>query len=617
MREKNSMKRYMLIAGACLALQGNSFAASAPERKAYFGDLHLHTTYSFDAYVMMGTKSTPDTAYRFGRGEPVEYLGHTVQRRWPLDFLAVTDHSENMGVFNTLADPNSELSKSDLGKRIHEQGATVDRPVFWEIVQLFTSGKQLPGVNAKPLVQSTWQRQIEAANRYYRPGTFTTFIGYEWSSMPEGKFNLHRNVIFRGDTAPDPFSSLDSRRPEDLWSYLERNRARGIEALAIPHNSNASGGYMFDWNDSDGRPINEAYALRRAANEPLTEISQNKGNSETSPEVSSNDEFANFEVFEHLLVSAAKTPVHGNYVREALGRGLEIEARTGANPFKFGAVGATDFHNGLSTSDENAFNGLEGIDPAQDTPALEAAKEMLGHQTLKDPEHGYDRLDNGSGSITGVWAEENTRESIYSAFRRKETFATSGTRLKLRFFGGWQYRATLLQDQEWIKTAYAEGVTMGADLPTRAARSTAPTFVAWAAKDPDSGNLDRIQVVKVALKNGKAEEKIFDAALSGDRKIDPMTGKSQPVGNTVDIKTATYKNTIGATQLQVVWTDPEFDPAVPALYYLRVLEIPTPRWSTILAAKHGLSPPTGVPTTIQERGWSSPIWYTPAPRNKS
>jgi hypothetical protein len=419
-------------------------------------------------------------------------------------------------------------------------------------------------------------------------------------------------VIFRGDTAPDPFSSLDSRRPEDLWSYLEQNRARGIEALAIPHNSNASGGYMFDWNDSDGRPIDQAYALRRAANEPLTEISQNKGNSETSPEVSANDEFANFEVFEHLLVSAAKTPVHGNYVREALGRGLEIEARTGANPFKFGAVGATDFHNGLSTSDENAFNGLEGIDPAKDEPSPQVAKDLLEHKTLKDPEHGYDRLDNGSGSITGVWAEENTRDSIYSAFRRKETFATSGTRIKLRFFGGWQYREKLLQDAQWLTTAYATGVTMGADLPRRDARATTPTFVAWAAKDPDSGNLDRIQVVKVALKNGKAEEKIFDVALAGDRRVDPMTGKAQPVGNTVDIKTATYKNTIGAAQLQVVWTDPEFDPAVPALYYLRVLEIPTPRWSTILAAKHGLSPPTGVPTSIQERGWSSPIWYTPA-----
>lgn len=606
------MKRYILIASAALALQANSFAASAPDRKAYFGDLHLHTTYSFDAYVMMGTKSTPDTAYRFARGEPVEYLGHTVQRRWPLDFLAVTDHSENMGVFNTLDDANSELTKSDLGKRIKQQGAGVTSPIFWEIVDLFTSGKQLPGVNAKPVVQSTWQRQIETANRNYRPGTFTTFIGYEWSSMPEGKFNLHRNVIFRGNTAPDPFSSLDSRRPEDLWSYLEQNRARGVEALAIPHNSNASGGYMFDWNDSDGRPINEAYALRRAANEPLTEISQNKGNSETSPEVSSNDEFANFEVFEHLLVASAQTPVHGNYVREALGRGLEIEARTGANPFKFGAVGATDFHNGLSTSDENAFNGLEGIDPAKDAPALPAAREMLGHQTLKDPEHGYDRLDNGSGSITGVWAEENTRESIYYAFRRKETFATSGPRLKLRFFGGWQYRPTLLQDAQWIKAAYAQGVTMGADLPKQEAQAKAPVFVAWAAKDPDSGNLDRIQVIKVLLRNGKAEEKIFDVALSGDRGIDPMTGKAQPVGNTVDVKTAIYKNTIGATQLQVVWTDPEFDPAAPALYYLRVLEIPTPRWSTILAAKHGLSPATDVPTSIQERGWSSPIWYTPA-----
>ena len=613
------MKRLALITAVSIALHGSLAAAADtsqrapnPERNAYFGDLHLHTTYSFDAYVMMGTKTTPDTAYKFAQGEPVEYLDHTVQRRWPLDFLAVTDHSENMGVFNTLDDPNSAFSKSQFGQRVLKEGARSDQPLFWEIVRQFTSGEQLPGVDAKPITHSVWQTQIETANRNYQPGKFTTFIGYEWSSMPQGKFNLHRNVIFKGNTAPDPFTSVDSRRPEDLWSYLEENRARGIEALAIPHNADASGGFMYDWNDSDGRPISEAYALRRAANEPLSEISQNKGNSETVPELSPNDEFANFEVFEHLLVSSAKTAVHGNYVREALGRGLEIQSKAGANPFKFGAVGATDFHNGLSTSDESAFDGRQGIDPAKDSPKPETAQALLTHAASKDPEHGYDSLDNGSGSITGAWAEENTRDSIFAALRRKETFATSGTRLKFRFFGGWNYSPAVLKDAQWVKAAYAQGVPMGADLPTKPAAATAPAFVAWAVKDPDSGNLDRIQVIKVSLKNSKPEEQIFDVALSDQRKPDPKTGKAPAVGNTVDLKTATYKNTIGATQLSVVWSDPEFDPAAAAVYYLRVLEIPTPRWSTILAAKNGLAPPTNVPATIQERGWSSPIWYTPA-----
>jgi Protein of unknown function (DUF3604) len=606
---------FVLASTVAMVLQTAAAAESSstpnPQRNAYFGDLHLHTTYSFDAYVMMGTKTTPDTAYKFARGEPVQYLGHTVQRRWPLDFLAVTDHSENMGVFNTADDPNSQLSKSALGQRIKTEGATIDKPLFWEIVALFTSGKPLPGVDAKPITHSTWQTQIDTANHNYEPGKFTTFIGYEWSSMPEGKFNLHRNVIFKGDKAPDPFSSVDSRRPEDLWSYLEENRKRGVEAIAIPHNGYASGGFMYDWNDSDGRPINEAYALRRAANEPLTEISQNKGNSETAPEISPNDEFANFEVFEHLLVSSAKTEIHGNYVREALGRGLEIQKRTGANPFKYGAAGGTDFHNGLSTSDENTFNGLEGIDPAKDLPTAAVASALINRTARPDPEHGYDRLENGSGSITGVWAEENTRDAIFSAFRRKETFATSGTRLKFRFFGGWDYASNALKDAQWLKNAYVHGVPMGADLPAKPANAKAPSFVVWAAKDPDSGNLDRVQVIKLSLKDGKSQEEIFDVALSGGRAIDAKTGKAPAVGNTVDVKTATYKNTIGTAQLSTVWTDPHFDAKAAAVYYVRVLEIPTPRWSTILAAKYGIAPPTGTPTTIQERGWSSPIWYTP------
>jgi hypothetical protein len=585
-----------------------------PQREAYFGDLHLHTTNSFDAYVMSGTHTTPDEAYRFAKGETISYFGHPVKRRWALDFMAVTDHSENMGVFNELDDPNSAFSKSPLGQRVLKQGAGRLSPVFWEIVTLFTSGKPIPDIDAKAISTSVWQQVITAANTNYVPGKFTTFIGYEWTSMPDAKFNLHRNVIFRGDTAPVPFTALDSRRPEDLWTYLEANRRQGVEALAITHNANASDGLMYDWKDSDGKRIDQAYAQRRIANEPLAEISQNKGQSETVPDLSPTDEFANFEVFQHLLVSRQKSTSGGSYVRDALGRGLVLEAEAGTNPYKLGFVGGTDFHTGLSTSNEDAFNGSGGIDPDADLPDVKVAKELLERKHV-DAEHGYDLIDNGSGNLAGVWAEENTRPSIYDALRRKETFATSGTRLKFRFFGGWDFATDLTQQPEWIKAAYQHGVPMGGDLPARSEQA-APRFALWAIKDPDAANLDRIQVVKVWLEKNEYREKVFDVALSQPRKVDPATGKAPAVGNTVDVKTATYTNTIGATELSAVWEDPEFDAAKPALYYLRVLEIPTPRWSTILAVKRGLALPKEAPLTIQERGWSSPIWYTPpASRN--
>jgi hypothetical protein len=392
---------------------------------------------------------------------------------------------------------------------------------------------------------------------------------------------------------------------------------------------------MFDWVDSHGRPIDQAYAQLRADNEPLAEISQNKGASETHPALSPTDEFASFEFYDHLLISPRKSNPSGSYVRDALGRGLEIAARAnGVNPYKYGIVGASDFHNGLSDSAENAYVGTVGaIDPTKSLPDIDAFRDRLASVkvsvantgsnaapgaappandgTPADPNAGL--YENGSGNLTGVWAEENTRDSIYAALRRKETFATSGTRLRLRFFGGWAYSPKLLASADWVKAAYASGVAMGSDLP--AGKTKAPKFALWAVKDPDGANLDRLQVVKVWLQNGKHVEKIFDVALSNGRKTNPTTGKVLPIGNTVDLQTATYQNTIGATELSAVWSDPEFDPATPAVYYLRALEIPTPRWTTILAVRRGQPLPSGVPATIQERGWSSPIWYTPGNRN--
>jgi hypothetical protein len=596
------------VATASLAMFATLGYAEAAERQAYYGDLHLHTSYSFDAYVLFGAQVDPDAAYRFARGESVDFLGGSAKRNEPLDFLAVTDHSENIGVFNSLDDPNSDLSKSEAGQAFKANPVKA----FFDAVSngKFASGKLLEGVkDAKALSQSAWAREVEAANRNYRPGTFTTFIAYEWTSMPDGQ-NLHRNVIFRGDKAPNPFTSVDSARPEDLWNWLDKIRKDGYEALAIPHNSNASNGLMFDWNDSNGRPIDQAYAEQRAADEPLAEISQNKGASETHPVLSPNDEFSNFEFYDHLLISSKKSKPEGSYVRDALGRGLEIAQRSGGvNPYKYGIIGASDFHNGLSTSSEEAYVGtIGGVDPTRPLPSTNDFFKNFREARQAIAANVYE---TGSGNLTGVWAEHNTREAIYDAFRRKETFATSGTRLKVRFFGGWGYPATLIREPQWVNSAYAQGVPMGGDLPAKPAKIAAPRFIAWGVKDPNGANLDRLQVIKISLQDGKHVERIYELALSGGRKVDPRTGKAVPVGSTVDLKHATYKNTIGATQLSAVWQDPHFDPRVPAAYYLRALEIPTPRWSTIVSVKRGEPLPTEVPATIQERAWSSPIWYIP------
>jgi hypothetical protein len=607
---KPSAHRTALI--ALTAAVSAAFAASGhaepAERQAYYGDLHLHTSYSFDAYVLFGAKVDPDAAYRFARGESVDFLGSSAKRNEPLDFLAVTDHSENIGVFNSLDDPNSDFSKSEAGQAFK---ANPVKAFFDSILSgKFASGKLLEGVkDAKALAQSAWQREIEAANRNYRPGTFTTFIAYEWSSMPDGQ-NLHRNVIFRGDKAPNPFSSVDSPKPEDLWNWLDKIRKDGYEALAIPHNSNASNGLMFDWNDSNGRPIDQAYAEQRASDEPLVEIAQNKGASETHPILSPNDEFSNFEFYDHLLISPKKSKPEGSYVRDALGRGLEIAQRAGGvNPYKYGIIGASDFHNGLSTSGEDAFVGtFGGVDPTRAPPSVADFFKDWGDARKIVSANLYE---TSSGNLTGVWAEHNTREAIYDAFRRKETFATSGTRLKVRFFGGWDFPAATLAGAKWVHDAYAKGAPMGGDLPAKPAKAVAPKFIAWGVKDPNGANLDRLQVVKIWLQDGKHVERIYELALSNGRKIDPQTGKAPAVGNTVDLKSATYKNTIGATQLSAVWQDPQFDPRVPAAYYLRLLEIPTPRWSTIVSVKRGEALPPDVPATIQERAWSSPIWYVP------
>ncbi len=599
------------------------------QRRVFFGEMHLHTQMSFDAWTF-GTRTTPDQAYKFGKGLPITVNGVTAQRAWPLDFMAVTDHSEFMGAIAQLNDPDSEFSKTETGQQIRAGGLRSFRVLA---AQLHVKPTPTDLANAAK-ASHAWDVQMKATQDNYEPGKFTTLLAYEWTgSSPQGG-NLHRNVFFSSDKAPPPFSSSDSNIAEDLWDYLDSVRARGIDAIAIPHNGNASGGAMYDWNTYRGnKPMDEAYVQRRAMEEPLTEIVQNKGQSDTVPELSPNDEFANFEIYDHLIAQPTKlSAAHGSYIREAFGRGLVIESKVGANPYKYGVVGASDFHNGLSASDENAFaGGAFGIDPKTMSPSAAVAKHTLtlGTPPLEldadaasspepvIPAANKDRpvrgtaLENSGSGLTGLWAEENDRGAIFAALKRKETFATSGTRIRVRVFGGWGFEPKIIQDRDWVGRAYAEGVPMGSDLPAKPAEAHAPRFILQAAKDPDGANLDRIQIIKLWLDGGTYKEKIFDVALSGKRRIDRKTGKAAAVGNTVDLKNGTYRNTIGAAEFTTVWSDPEFDVTKPAVYYTRTLEIPTPRWSTLLAVRNGLPIPQGIPPTIQERAWTSPIWYTP------
>jgi uncharacterized protein DUF3604 len=597
-----------------------------PLREAYYGDLHLHTSYSLDAYLGGASQVDPDTAYKFAKGEVVNYLGQPMRRREPLDFLAVTDHAENLGVVNELDDPGSLVSQSDVGKALRtivdamtgsdgrmDVERLVDKPR--ELNELYARSQdyawgrrnKLPD-DLKPVSGAAWTRAIELANRNYAPGRFTTFIAYEWTAAAHGA-NLHRNVIFRGGSAPSPFTSWDSRNPEDLWDWLDAIRMQGFEALAIPHNSNASNGLMYDWLDSSAGYIDRGYAEERQANEPLSEISQNKGASETHPLLSPNDEFADYEIYDYMAEDRRGAgPAQGSYLRDALGRGLVLQLEVGVNPFKYGFAGASDLHSGLSVSAQADYSGSyyrPNIAAGRPTRAEAASVLVEGSQRVEQTRA------TTTGSLTGVWAESNTRESLYDALRRRETFATSGTRLKFRFFGGWEFTDALLRDGDWVRTAYRQGVPMGGDLPAAPAAPRAPAFAIWAVKDPSGGNLDRVQVVKVWAEGRLHKERVLDVAWAGERTPDPKTGRLPALGDTVDLKTGTYTNAIGAVELKAVWRDPDFDRHRYAAYYIRVLEIPTPRWTTLLAVEAGLPLPKDVPSTIQQRGWSSPIWYTP------
>ena len=573
-----------------------------PRRNLLWGDLHIHTSLSTDAYVM-GVRALPDDAYVFAQGGEIKHAaGYGIRIRRPLDFAVVTDHSEYLGVMREM-DPKLPMSSRPLRQRLIEDGALRTTVAWIRTMVIFN-----PRLGAVPgsdqASTAAWKMTIDSAERNYQPGRFTTFIGYEWSSMPD-KNNLHRNVIYRGSKAPKvPYSSLISQNPEDLWSELERQRSEGMDNLAIPHNGNVSNGLMYDSFAFDGSKIDSAYAARRMNNEPVSEVFQIKGQSETHPQLSPDDQFADFEIFDRILAGRIRySQPEGSYVRDALRLGIEMSNSEGFNPYQFGVVGGSDSHNASTPAEEDTFSGK--------LPLLDGSAGIRLGQSLLLPTAYQISRNWGSSGLAAVWAEQNTRESIFDAIRRKETYATSGPRIAVRFFGGWGYPSDLLKSTDPIAIAEQSGVPMGGRLPmSSSANETAPTFAVWALKDPDSGNLDRIQIIKGWVdQSGATHERIYDVALSDGRKPDVATGAVENVGNTVDVATATYTNSIGSVQLSSVWKDPDFDSTKPAFYYARAIEIPTPRWSTYDAVKLGI--PAPAPTTIQERAVTSAIWFEP------
>lgn len=583
-----------------------------PEQ-VYWGDLHLHTLYSFDSYNFGNKTLGPDDAYRFAQGEEVDaHGGRKAKLEQPLDFLMVSDHAEYTGVFLGMEKGNPDIVDTPLGKAwaaMNEAGDTVG-PMN-EVVESITYGRG-EGQPPKAFRKTVWSELVEAAERHNQPGKFTTFAGYEWTSMPGGG-NQHRVVVFKDDKDKTlqtmPFSAADSNNPLDLWRYLAAyEKQTGGEVMAIAHNGNISNGNMFGDTQIDGKPFDQQYVDLRARWEPLYETTQVKGDGEAHPLLSPDDEFADFESWDENNISMEPKPADpgklrkwlaGEYAREGLKQGLDLQARFGVNPYQYGLIGSTDTHTGLSTADDNNFWGK--------FVESEPGKERLNSKMAGRLWENW-RL-TSSGYI-GAWARANTRAELFAAFKRKEVYATTGPRMAVRFFGGWDYQASDLEKSDYAQIGYAKGVPMGGVLN---GNGDAPRFMVTAMKDPNGANLDRVQVIKGWRSiDGKLHEKIYEIVFSGDRKVNPVTGKIPAVGNTVNFNDATYTNDIGEPFLATMWVDPDFDAKVSAFYYVRVLEIPTPRWTLYDAVRFKVKPPKDAPLITQERAYSSPIWYNPA-----
>ena len=584
-----------------------------------WGDTHLHTGNSFDAGAF-GARLTPDDAYRFARGDEIKSsAGLAVKLSRPLDWLVVSDHSDNVGFFADLIAGKPSILAEPQGRDWYDRiMAGEGTGVAFEMIGLFANGKfpeSLMYWPDTPEFKSVWSRNIESAEAYNNPGQFTAFIGYEWTSLVTGN-NMHRVVVYRDGanqasqmvpyTTYPPYGSPN---PRDLWKWLASYEEKtGGDVLALAHNGNLANGIMFPVRAQyDGKRLDQEYVTERAKWEPIYEVTQIKGDGEAHPFLSPEDEFADFETWDIGNLDSTPTVktddmLAGEYAREALKNGLAIEKKLGTNPYKFGMVGSTDSHTGLATAQEDNFFGKHS--------GAEPKAERMGHPFLTNAKGTIMGWGQVASGLAAVYAKDNTREAIFDAMARKEVYATTGSRMMVRFFGGWDFTESDMASRNPAFAGYHKGVPMGGDLRRREDAGS-PTFMVYALRDPFGGNLDRIQIIKGWLdSDGNTHEKVYDVAWSGGR-VPVADGKLPPVGNTVDPRTANFTNTIGASELATVWTDPDFDIEQRAFYYARVIEIPTPRWSTIEAFRFGIPIPEGAPVSIQDRAYTSPIWYTP------
>jgi hypothetical protein len=613
------------------------------KRSAYFGDLHVHTTYSFDAFAF-GTMASPYDAYRYAKGETIKHpAGFDLKLREPLDFYAVTDHAMFLGALPAAADTATEFSKYDFNQGLHNFNAPekLNTDTVQERFALFRGF--LPGIlngildgtvdidKLNEIVVDAWADTINAAELFNDPGKFTTFVAYEYTSSTADMGNLHRNVIFKGaDKLPAmPFSRFHSQDPEGLWNWMDELRSEGIESLAIPHNSNGSNGQMFkmvDWADD---PMDENYTAKRVRNEPLIEITQVKGTSETHPSLSDSDEWADFEIAPYRVATTLDSEPKGSYAREALLNGLNFWDQNQTNPYKFGFIGSSDTHVAATSDDEaNYFSKVGLMDSnAMLRGSIPASEEELA--TRRNNNNAQNRIKEvdgkeyisgafetfGASGIAGVWAEANTRDAIYDAFRRKETFATSGPRMKIRLFAGYGFDDEMLNDEDVIEKAYATGVAMGSDI-LASPQNEAPGFLLWATQDARSAPIQRLQIIKGWVVDGKHHEQVFDVACADGGKVDSTTHRCPDNGAKVNLSDCSISEDLGAPELKTAWIDPDFNSEHQAFYYARVMENPTCRWSTWDAVRAGVAPRSDLHATIQERAWSSPIWFRPKPEGE-
>ena len=586
---------------------------SVPDQ-VFFGDMHIHSNLSPDA-GLLGTSLTAADVFRAARGDTViSNTGQPFRLVRPLDFLVLTDHAEAMGLAPMVREGNPVLLSSSRGRDVYEAfkaGGQQAMQAFGGLLADVSAGVN-PFADID-MAGSIWPEFVKLADTYNQPGVFTAMTGFEWTSQPGGN-NLHRIVVFADGADKTsrvrPFSMFDSQDPAKLWDYMEKYEAStGGRAFAHVHNGNLSNGIAFTAATVDGTPMDAAYAARRSRWEPIMEITQMKGDGETHPYLSPDDEFADFERWDvgNLDGSAPKKKemLRYEYGRSALLTGLEVEAKVGVNPYDFGFNGTTDAHTGLASSgEENFFGKFAGTEPGPDRfnrDVIPAADPSIRIITAQESASG----------LTGVWARENTRDEIFDALVRKEIYATTGTRIRVRLFAGWDFKPGDEQVADFAGLGYTRGVPMGGRLQA-APKGAAPSFIVRALRDPDWANLDRIQVIKGWVDaDGKAKERIYDIAVSDGRKIGTDGRARTPVGTTVNVSKATFTNTIGAPVLAAHWRDPDFDPNERAFYYVRVLEIPTPRWTTYDAVRFGVKLPTRVPATVQDRAYTSAVWYSP------